>query len=248
MKYLIYLLYFIAGIFLGLAIMQQAHASQLIKIAIIDTGYSPEYAKQLKAPPIKLCLNESKDYVNSDFSRNPYHGTEIASIIAKELINVNYCAIIYKVFSDNLPQIDINIVKALKDLETKDVVAINLSFGGTGPKEAEKAELQKLNDKGILIFAADGNDNKDLDKECNYYPVCYYLSSIVRVAAADKDGYKCEVSNYGKDSIYVLGTNFKQESYSCATSYATPRALSEFVSLFADLLAGTAVQTHRHKQ
>lgn len=227
--------------------MQPAHASQLIKIAIIDTGYNPEYAKQLKAPLLKLCLNEGKDYVNSDYTINPYHGTEIGSIIAKELINVNYCAIIYKVFSNDLFQIDINIVKALKDLETKDIVAINLSFGGIRPIETENTELQKLNDRGILIFAADGNDNKDLDKECNYYPACYYLSSMVRVAAADKDGHKCSVSNYGKDSIYVLGTNFKQESYSCATSYATPRALSEFVSLFADLLAGSVVQTHRHK-
>lgn len=102
-----------------------------------------------------------------------------------------------------------NVIKAIRYAISKKVDVINLSFVGEGFDTEFHDVIKDAYDKGIVVVAASGNDNDDLDGgNLNFkkrYPVCYDgdvdTPFILGVAALRKDDTMAVFSNYGSACI-----------------------------------------------
>lgn len=101
---------------------------------------------------------------------------------------------------------------------------INLSLGGFGSSEAERAAIQYAQSRGVIIVAAAGNDGADAS---NYYPCSY--PNVVCVGAVDDSGAMASFSNRGAGvDLYAPGVNVVSTGWSSevvtmsGTSMSTP--------------------------
>jgi subtilisin family serine protease len=207
--------------------------SPSIKIAIIDTGLD------LSISALKLC---PKGHYNF-FTKGPkinniaQHGSIVSSIIAKDLANIDYCAIIYQVDSPS-GIIESAIIAALKKAAKENVIAVNLSIVGPAYYEEEKAAIQAVTTSGAKVFVAAGNDSADLSIECVSYPSCYGLPDVFVIGALDLDKHtRASYSNYGRPVLlWYNGDVLWNGKIEKGTSYAAPRALSHYVSAYSQRL------------
>lgn len=202
-----------------------------IKIAIVDTGWRIPGANT-RDPELKLCPTGHYDYYTNTPMVNVVlpHGVRIGSIIAQALSDVDYCAVIFQVWTEHGITSD-SLAAALRRAKQEGVKFINVSITGTEPSPKEKRALRELGDAGITVFVAAGNEGRDLSKSCQSYPTCYGLPNIVSVGATlngSKD--KTNYSNYGKYvSAWYPGELIWHGQKDIGTSYAAPRALSDRV-------------------
>lgn len=193
-----------------------------IVVAVIDTGIDPNH------PFLKdnLYLLDRKVTNNSyglDFSKNnkskfkPFdshgHGTHVAGIIKSVDPTVKLIALKYynpdATGKDNLN----STIEALRYAVDQNVDIINYSGGGPEPALEELRILKEAEKKGILIVAAAGNEESDIDqKKSAYYPASYGLSNIITVSAYDKNLNVLGVSNYGKYSVDVFAPGHRIKS------------------------------------
>lgn len=94
------------------------------------------------------------------------------------------------------------------------VRVINASFGGEGEIAAEQQAIQRLGSVDVLLVAAAGNDNRELDSFPSY-PASYELPNIITVGATGPTRLRAAYSNFGQsvdiaapggDSDYGGGT------------------------------------------
>lgn len=210
--------------------------NQLIKIAIIDTGYlTPPPGVDI--PALKLC---DTGHFNFDTKKPEVgvgyiaHGTIIGSIIAAELKNVNYCAVIYQIQVKGMISSK-EVTEALNMASKEGITAVNVSLEGREYSFYERLAFKNLSDKGTLIFTAAGNRRLDLNEQCSSYPSCYRLKNIIVVGAIDEESeFKTGYSNYGyKVAVWYRGDVIWNGQKIQGTSFAAPRALSDFVYSFA---------------
>jgi hypothetical protein len=213
--------------------------TQMVKIAIIDTGYS--------APPnmpdslhIKLCKTGHYDF-STNTSTVGYsgsnHGTVVATIIASILRDVNYCAIIYQVDDGGEPSMK-SMIKAYRMARHEGVVAVNLSIEGIDHDYTEALALKDLANSGATVFIAAGNRNLNMTQVCISYPSCYKLANTVVVGATglDDNEHKAGYSNYGQEvTAWYPGSVIFNGVRQNGTSFAAPRALADFVYAFVSL-------------
>ncbi|MDY6821776.1 MAG: S8 family serine peptidase [Deferribacterota bacterium] len=96
------------------------------------------------------------------------------------------------------------------------IVAVNMSFGGTFPKinffGADRYiggkgnfedRLKKLDELGILYIAAAGNYYHSIDLT-ELYPATYGLSNGIVVGAATSNGRRSAPSNYGEETVDIF--------------------------------------------
>lgn len=144
-------------------------------VAIIDTGLQFE----LEEFDPYLCKGGHKDFTGEGLEDKLGHGTNVAWNVMKDLDPSKYCLIVIKWFTKNISssETEINTVKAFKWAEKQSPVLINFSGGGYMPILSEKEVIESiLNNSQSLIIVAAGNGSKDLKKECDYYPACYFSS------------------------------------------------------------------------
>lgn len=225
-------------ILISLLYCQHNHADQepRYKIAVIDSGYDPARAYE----PAKLCKTGHYDFFTKTANVAYYHvhGTHVADVLVEKLKDVDYCLIIFQVFTETFsdgPKAGAkDIAQALHDSIGLGVTAINMSFGSFVAVKEEEQALKATATVPIPAFVAAGNDHMDLDKKCGYFPACYSAKNIVIVGAQDIDVPKmhAEYSNYGKRvSVWAPGYFNKGEEsgWKYGTSYAAPRALAEYI-------------------
>jgi len=164
-----------------------------IKVAVIDTGF--DWAKKDK---INLCNTGHKDFTNTSLQDNVGHGTNVSGLIHKYAKNSNYCQVIIKYFNKKKgvsPEIS---AKAIRHAVRLGVDFINYSGGGLGSNKKERLAVSEALSKGIKFIAAAGNNNDDLDYECNYYPACYYRmqKNMIVVGSKSKILTSFPVFNY----------------------------------------------------
>ncbi|PIS40567.1 MAG: hypothetical protein COT26_02635 [Candidatus Kerfeldbacteria bacterium CG08_land_8_20_14_0_20_43_14] len=88
----------------------------------------------------------------------------------------------------------ITVAKGIQYAVAAGAKIINLSFVGSGSSPTLAATIESARVAGVVVVAAAGNDNLDLDSDPQY-PVCY--PGVLGVASVDQDKIKSSFSNYG---------------------------------------------------
>jgi subtilisin family serine protease len=186
-------------------------------------------------------IDFSKRKINK---KQPYdehgHGTHVSGIIKSVYPNVKLLSLKYynpkASGQDNLN----STIEALRYAVNQNVDIINYSGGGPEPALEELKILKEAERKGILIVAAAGNEESNIDVRSNaYYPASYGLKNIITVTAHDKNLQMLNSSNWGKKSVDITAPGYRIRSalpkgragYLTGTSQATA-----FVSGSAALL------------
>ncbi len=121
-----------------------------------------------------------------------------------------------------------NYVKLMKDRGVN-VRVTNNSYGGVGFSPSSFDAISVLNDDGILLVAAAGNETEN-SAEFSHYPSDYNLPNVIPVAATDRFEQLAVFSNYGAQNILLAApgrgtlstTPFNTYSFFSGTSMATP--------------------------
>lgn len=171
---------------------------------------------------------------------NSGHGSHVANSIANSVHSSNLCFIIIKAFDPLTPKYFKNHTSRTEFeylttiLKAGDIV--NYSAGGEGNSDEEKQAIKELLQRGVKIFVAAGNEGKNLDKTCNYYPACYHLNGLNVIGNIYKNGYIVETSNYnGPTTEYENGVNVISDNGTgmeiamTGTSQATAKATGKYI-------------------
>lgn len=210
-----------------------------IVVAVIDTGIDPAH------PFLKQNLHVNKGQATQtnyglDFSKNkmnlyrPHdshgHGTHVSGIVRS--VNPEVKILTLKYYNpqasgqDNLN----STIKALRYAVEQNVDIINYSGGGPEPALEELRIMKLAEKKGILVVAAAGNEESNIDIKNNaYYPASYGLKNIITVTAHDQSLKLLNSSNYGKQSVDITAPGYRIRSalpngragYLTGTSQAT---------------------------
>ena len=218
---------------------QVFHKKKDVVVAVIDTGIDPNhpfFKDNLYLPGKKV---DGKNY-GLDFSKGRSsnyapidqhgHGTHVAGIIKSIFPDVKLMVLKYynpqASGQDNLN----STIEALRYAVKMNVDIINYSGGGPEPAEQERQILQEAQRKGILVVAASGNEESNIDQKKNaYYPASYGFSNIITVTAHDRMMNVLPSSNYGKKSVDIAAPGdriksalpYNRAGYLTGTSQAT---------------------------
>lgn len=193
-----------------------------IVVAVIDTGIDPAHPF-LKDNLYTISGKTSSDNYGVDFSKNAKnknqpidthgHGTHVSGIIKSVFPNVKILSLKYydKTASgkDNLD----STIAALRYAVDSNVDIINYSGGGPEADYAELEILKRAEAKGILVIAAAGNEESNIDNKKNaYFPASYKLSNIITVTAHNESLQILSSSNYGKESVDIAAPGYQIKS------------------------------------
>jgi subtilisin family serine protease len=167
--------------------------------------------------------NDGNGYVDDIFGINPIdgsndpsdcqgHGTHVAGIIGAKgnnglgVTGINWTIglIVAKVGSDcggNLSMSGIlSAYNYFYDLKVRghNVRLLNASYGSTVFSEASYQAIERLDQVGILLVAAAGNNNQNTSIN-PFYPAAYGLPNVISVAATGPDLKLASYSNYGTE-------------------------------------------------
>ena len=191
-------------------------ANAFTRIAVIDTGYNDK-------ANATLCAPGHYDFTNNTATvgiDNDNHGYRVVKLLAE--LDTDYCLVISKVFNNGryvLGSTSKAICKALAD----NVDYINMSMSGEELDIYDYSSMWWASHLGVVIFAAAGNENHDLDKKCDHYPACYAMIDNLHIVGS-KD--KKTLQNRGK--VVTDYAPYCKNSF-CGTSSATPQALVNYV-------------------
>jgi subtilisin family serine protease len=193
-----------------------------IVVAVIDTGIDPNHPFLKDNLYIPNGVASAENY-GMDFSKNRQHanqpidthghGTHVAGIIRSVHPEVKILTLKYynpqASGQDNLN----STIEALRYAVEQNVDIINYSGGGPEPSLEELRILKLAEKKGILVVAAAGNEQSDIDHKNNaYYPASYGLSNIITVTAHDQSLQTLASSNYGKRSVDISAPGHRIKS------------------------------------
>lgn len=210
-----------------------------IVVAVVDTGIDPVHPFLEKNIFVE---NGSVDTNNFgvDFSKDKKqkgmpidqhgHGTHVSGIIKSIDPDVKILALKYynpaASGQDNLN----STVEALRYAVDNNVDVINYSGGGPEAAMEELRILKEAERKGILVVAAAGNEESNIDdKKKAYFPASYGLKNIISVTAHDEDLKILSSSNYGRNTVDIFAPGYRIKSslqngragYLTGTSQAT---------------------------
>ena len=221
-----------------------------IVIAVIDTGIDPHHpflkdniytyrgtVKRENNYGIDFSLRRKSLFTPMD---KHGHGTHVSGIIKSVFPSVKILSLKYY---DSQASGEANLnstIEALKYAVSKNIHIINYSGGGPEASSEELRILKQAEEKGILVVAAAGNEQSNIDKPTNaYYPASYNLSNIITVAAHDQNLKILSSSNWGFKSVDLIapGGHIKSALPHRRTGYLTGTSqATAFVSGAAALL------------
>jgi hypothetical protein len=102
-----------------------------------------------------------------------------------------------------------------------DVRIINASFGGPRFSQAELDAILELNEAGILLVTAAGNEDSNLDRSVASYPANYDVPNIVTVAATNRQDGVASFSVYGPISVDVAAPGLQIVTTAVNNGYST---------------------------
>jgi subtilisin family serine protease len=175
-------------------------------------------------------------------SNNPMdgrgHGTHIAGTIgAMGNNNEGVAGIAWntqilgiKVFDDSGNGAVAWIADAMDYAASKGVKVVNGSWVLAGPSETLNQAITRMQEQGVIVVVAAGNQGTDIDK-APYYPAAYTQPNLVTVAATGRNDELASFSNYGAKNVdlgapgvEILSTNPAKSYLSrTGTSMASPQ-------------------------
>jgi hypothetical protein len=162
MKYLMILMYSVISI---------AYADNREKVLILDTGISSKWVDKKY-----LCEDGEKSMFSSVEDTNG-HGSNVYNLITENMDSTRYCIVSLRIFGDDDKCSDKDCLSAFHEalkLVVKDskIKHLNLSLGGK-EKSLDIVVIEKILERGGFVTVAAGNQAKNLDESCDYYPACY---------------------------------------------------------------------------
>ena len=210
---------------IGAYAAQQVTQGEEVKVLIPDTGV--DYTHQ---ELVSVFSKPDKGYNFVNDSDDPFddngHGTHVAGLLAGLNPGVATKCNPYsaKVLNAAGYGSEVAIVRAIEWGIDNEIDLISMSLGSSEPSQLEKEVIDAAVSRGILIFAAAGNEEYGAT-----YPAAY--SGVISVAAVDSENEHAWFSNIHKTvdlsapGVDVLscipGNNYAQLS---GTSMATPLA------------------------
>ncbi len=210
-----------------------------IVVAVVDTGIDREhpflenniFVENGQVDANNFGVDFSKDKRNKGApTDNHGHGTHVSGIIKSIYPDVKILALKY--YNPNASGLDNlnSTVEALRYAVDHNVDVINYSGGGPEAATEELRVLKEAERKGILVVAAAGNEESNIDdKKKAYFPASYGLKNIITVTAHDEDLKILPSSNYGRSSVDIFAPGYRIKSslqngrsgYLTGTSQAT---------------------------
>lgn len=210
-----------------------------IVVAVVDTGIDREhpflerniYVDGGKVDPTNFGVDFSKDRKGKGMPiDNHGHGTHVSGIIKSIFPEVKILALKY--YNPNASGVDNlnSTVEALRYAVDHNVDVINYSGGGPEAAAEELRVLKEAERKGILVIAAAGNEESNIDdRKKAYFPASYGLKNIITVTAHDEDLKILNSSNFGRTSVDIFAPGYRIKSalqngrtgYLTGTSQAT---------------------------
>jgi subtilisin family serine protease len=210
-----------------------------IVVAVVDTGIDPAHPFLEKNIFVESGAVEAANF-GVDFSKDKKqkgmptdqhgHGTHVSGIIKSIYPDVKILALKYynpaASGQDNLN----STVEALRYAVDNNVDVINYSGGGPEAAVEELRILKEAERKGILVVAAAGNEESNIDdKRKAYFPASYGLKNIISVTAHDEDLKILSSSNWGRNTVDIFAPGYRIKSslqngragYLTGTSQAT---------------------------
>ena len=174
----------------------QSTELEIVRIAVIDTGFSTEAIPEEKR-------EEGKNYVEPEGSAGDTygHGTAVASVILSENENVVLIPLVSNVYEKGkIRQVENDtLAQMIRDaVDVYQCSIINISAGLVLDKEAVREAVKYARKQGVLIVASAGNDY-DVNGAVKYYPAGY--DSVLAVGALTKDGK--EVASFSQRGDWV---------------------------------------------
>ncbi|MEA9356930.1 S8 family serine peptidase [Bacteriovorax sp. PP10] len=210
-----------------------------IVVAVVDTGIDPVhpflekniFVEQGRVDETNFGVDFSKDKKGRGAPLDQHgHGTHVSGIIKSIYPEVKILALKY--YNPTASGIDNlnSTVEALRYAVDNNVDVINYSGGGPEAAVEELRILKEAERKGILVVAAAGNEESNIDdKKKAYFPASYGLKNIITVTAHDEDLKILSSSNYGRASVDIFAPGYRIKSslqngragYLTGTSQAT---------------------------
>ena len=190
-------------------------------VAVIDTGIDPKHT--FLAPNIYVKKgkvgngNFGVDFSHATQTLSPWdthgHGSHISGIIKSVFPKVKLLSLKYFNPKASGKQNLNATVEAIKYAVAHKVDIINYSGGGPRPSSEELSALKQAMEKDILVVAAAGNEESNIDKKTNaYYPASYNLDNILTVTAHDQSLKILPSSNYGKRNVDIAAPGYRIRS------------------------------------
>ena len=169
--------------------------SRSVVVAVVDTGVNPEH------PDLSGALVPGYDFVNNDAdpSDDNGHGTAVAGVVAARTNNgVGEAGLCWTCSIMPIKALDANgsgstatIPKAIVLAADNGADIINLSLGGPATTQTLTDAVDYAASKGVLIFAAAGNNGET----AFFYPAAY--PQVLAVAGTDEADHVYSWSNHG---------------------------------------------------
>lgn len=183
-----------------------AHFSQndakSITVCVADTG------ADINHPDLKIAAGANfSGGDRNDITDRQGHGTHCAGAVAavnnsQGVVGASQAKIIVaKVLGDDGSGSNESIASGIAWCTQQGANVISLSLGGPYPSQVLEFALRQATGKGILVFAAAGNDSSPRVG----YPAGYRMSGLFSVSAVDKAGRLAPFSNYGKVEMTCPG-------------------------------------------
>ncbi len=193
-----------------------------IIVAVVDTGIDPIhpflekniFVEQGKIDTTNFGVDFSKDKKNKNSPLDQHgHGTHVAGIIKSIYPEVKILALkYYNPTASGMDNLN-STVEALKYAVDNNVDVINYSGGGPEAAAEELKILKEAERKGILVVAAAGNEESNIDdRKKAYYPASYGLKNIITVTAHDEELKILNSSNYGRTSVDIFAPGYRIKS------------------------------------
>ena len=191
---------------LGAAVLAALAFAQPLTVAVVDTGANVHASVIAAKHPVTYDVRtHGRDVADANG-----HGTEVASIIARESGAARLLLI--RAGSSSGAFSDANEAAGIRYAVLHGARIINLSLGGAQTSLVERAAIRFAFARGVLVVAAAGDDYANRPE----YPAALLGSSGLAVASVGDNGSRALFSNTGPwVSIAALGID--------GTSFAAPR-------------------------
>jgi len=217
-----------------------------VRVGIIDTGIDYNHADLRKNIREGVCTLDGKSSFMDDYG----HGTHVAGVIGANntngMVGINPYVDFYivKAFdkkgSGNLS----DIIEGFEWLMRRNVSIINMSFSTSENSQSFVRAVQSLEERGIVLVAAAGNDGGEVN-----FPARF--PQVIAVSAINKEDRIADFSSHGPEINFCapgvnitstwIGSGYAEKS---GTSFAAPHiagAVADVINYYGPMTSSQIV-------